>query len=58
MRSNELHIIKTPYIIMETPLTLHQELVYKKALVEAKITSCKHEINYEDFCLICKEIID
>ena len=42
---------------MDVELTKVQELKYKKLLVEARIIRCKHEINFEDFCLICKSQI-
>ena len=42
---------------MDRELTFKQNFVYLKVLVQMGIIECKHEIGYDDFCLICKKNI-
>lgn len=42
----------------ETPLlNTKQDIVYERALVEAGVKECTHSYMVEDYCMVCKKVI-
>lgn len=42
---------------MKDELTLRQKIVLERLLIKAGVYECKHNITFEDFCIVCYRTI-